>query len=250
MPLPEIADSGLRASLDRARAYRVLARLFAPPEARSLDALRQNELPALIGALERLGSDAALMSAAEDLARLLADADPRSLQRSFEATFEASGGLRCSANEAAHTADTPGHSLTRTFEIADVAGFYRAFGVEVTPGTERPDHITAELDFMHLLAVKESVARSEEGEGEHVAVCCDASRTFLRDHLGRWTQRFAERLGEVAADPFYAAAGLLLGRFVSYDAERLGAAIRVIGRSTAAVDCRPSPRDPQCAPPR
>jgi len=223
MPLPELEDSGLRASLDRARVYRALARLFGPPDAQALDALRRNELPALRGALERLGSDAALTGAVDEVTRLLACADPGSLQRGFQATFEASGGLRCSPNEASHTADTPGHALTRTVEIADVAGFYRAFGVEVAPGTERPDHITAELEFMHLLAVKESVARSEGGEEEHVAVCRDAARTFLRDHLGRWAQRFAERLKEVADDSVYAAAGRLLGGFVASDAERLGA---------------------------
>jgi DMSO reductase family type II enzyme chaperone len=223
MPLPELEDLGLRASVDRARVYRALARLFGPPDAHALEALRQDELPALRGALERLGSDAALTGAADEVTRLLACADPGSLQRGFQATFEAGGGLRCSPNEAAHTADTPGHALTRTVEIADVAGFYRAFGVEVAPGTERPDHITAELEFMHLLAVKESVARSEEGDGERVAVCRDAVRTFLRDHLGRWAQRFAERLKEVADDPVYVAAGRLLRGFVARDAERLGA---------------------------
>ncbi|MFQ5873874.1 MAG: molecular chaperone, partial [Dehalococcoidia bacterium] len=137
--------------------------------------------------------------------------------------FDESSGLRCVPNEMAQLDGMPQLELTRTFELADIAGFYRAFGVEVSPGSERADYITTELEFMHLLAVKESIALQEEGEGEHAEVCRGASRAFLRDHLGRWAPRLGARLVEANADPVYSAAGQLLGSFVAFDAARIEA---------------------------
>ena len=117
----------------------------------------------------------------------------------------------------------PQLELTRTFEMADVAGFYRAFGVEVGDGGERVDHITTELEFMNLLAVKESIALQEEGAGEHAETCRHASQVFLRDHLARWAPRLGESLAESEADPIYRSAGRLLGSFVAFDARRIDA---------------------------
>jgi TorA maturation chaperone TorD len=211
------------ASGDRARVYRALARVFYAQDGPSLQELRANDLPELGRALARLGAGPSVAEAARELVALFAGADPERLRQGYQDTFEASGGLRCSPHETSHTADTPQEGLTRTFEMADVAGFYHAFGVGVTPGSERPDHVAAELEFMHLLAVKEAIEHGEDDGEEHAEVCRDAARAFLRDHLGRWTQRFAERLEEDAADPAYAAAGRLLERFVALDATWLGA---------------------------
>lgn len=208
---------------DRARVYRLLAHVFHEQDERSLDELRVHELPGLEPALTRLEADAALVSMAREFVQLLAGADAARLRSAYQATFEASGGLRCPPNEASHTADTPQEGLTRTFELADIAGFYHAFGVEVTPGGERPDHIAAELEFMHLLAVKEMIAHGE-GSAEHAAICRDAARAFLGDHLGRWVQRLAAGIERAGADPAFVAAGRLLERFVALDAARLGTA--------------------------
>ena len=148
----------------------------------------------------------------------------RDLCDAYERIFEASGGLCCSPNETDHVADSPQEGLRRTYELADVAGFYRAFGVEVQPGTERADHVAAELEFMHLLAVKEVVTIDQSDAEERAEICREAARDFLRDHLGRFAPRLAERLEEASTEPFYAAAGQLLDRFVAGEAQRLGAA--------------------------
>jgi DMSO reductase family type II enzyme chaperone len=212
-----LAESG-----DRARVYRALAGLFREQDEAGLEALRQGELRELEEALARLEAGADVVEAARDLVAVFADADLERLRRAYQESFEASGGLHCPAYETSHTADTPQQGLTRTFEMADVAGFYRAFGVEVAPGGERPDHVAAELEFMHLLAVKELIARGEDGSVEHAEICHDAARAFLRDHLGRWAGRLAARLEETGADPAYVAAGRLLDRFVVLDATRFG----------------------------
>ena len=211
-----------RASLDRARIYRALGRLFREPCRDWLETLRARDLPELRDALARLRASRELEAPAAEVARSLDAARVDHLHRSYQQTFDASGGLRCPPNETAHTAASPHRAVTRTYELADVAGFYRAFGVEVVPGSERPDHIAAELEFMQLLAVKEAVAMEAEEGGEHTAVCRDAARAFLRDHLGRWVPRFVQKLEEEAADPLYASAGRLLDRFVAFDSAQLG----------------------------
>jgi DMSO reductase family type II enzyme chaperone len=212
------------ANQDRARVYAILSRLFRRPEAPLLDALRAGDLSELRAALVRLGADEETVGPVEALASSLAGESLPALQRRYENTFDPASGPRCAPNETAHTPETPQEAMTRNFQLADIAGFYRAFGVEVTPGSERPDHIAAELEFMHLLAVKELVAGREEQSEERVKICRDAQRAFLRDHLGRWSDTLGGRLEEAADGPFYSAAGRLLSRFVGFDAGRLSAA--------------------------
>jgi TorA maturation chaperone TorD len=216
-------DETVILSLDRARVYRALSQLFRAPDADAVEELRERGLPELCQALERLAQDSDLWRAARALCDLFDDRSADQLRRGHHDAFDESSGLRCVPNEMAQLDDMPQLELTRTFELADIAGFYRAFGVEVSPGSERADHITTELEFMHLLAVKESIALQEEGEGEHAEVCRGASRAFLRDHLGRWAPRLGECLVETNADPVYSAVGLLLGSFIAFDAARIDA---------------------------
>jgi TorA maturation chaperone TorD len=211
-------------ALDRARVYRGLARLFEPPGPAVLAALAGRDGSELAGALARLAPGSDLEAAGRELAAGLAAADAARLRAAYTATFEVTGGLRCPPHETSLLADEPGRALTRTFDLADVAGFYRAFGVAMAEGGERCDHVAAECEFMQLLAAKEAVAGAEPAGAEHVALCRDAARAFLVDHLGRFAGRLAARLEEGAGDPLYAAAGRLLRDFVDWDAARLDAA--------------------------
>src|SRR3990172_7219059 len=84
------------------------------------------------------------------------------------------------------------HEFRQSQELADLAGFYRAFGLRVgrsqsQGGTvrERPDHIAVELEFMYLLALKEAYA-AENGMPEQAEICRETQRKFLSDHLGIW----------------------------------------------------------------
>ncbi|MEE8558058.1 MAG: molecular chaperone TorD family protein [Myxococcota bacterium] len=203
---------------DRARVYRALARMFQVPERSRVDSVRNEDLPAVKGALGRLGAEGDLLEKVDRLVALFSDADLEQLRRDYESTFEPSGGLRCSPNETSHAPNSPQEAMVRTFEMADIAGFYRAFGVEIAPGTERVDHVGAELEFMHLLAVKELLAE-QSGDPEHAEICRDASLAFLRDHLIRWMPKLGQSLEEMAEGPVYRLAGEVAARFVELDWE-------------------------------
>jgi TorA maturation chaperone TorD len=217
--------------LDRARVYGTLAQLFRMPDGESIRETRELSLPKLSEALERLAGGPDLIEEANRLCELFEDAGVERLRKGYDAAFDESSGIRCSPMEMDQLGGPPQLELTRTFEIADVGGFYKAFGVEVVGGGERLDHIATELEFMNLLAVKESIALQDEGEGEHSEICRDASRVFLRDHLLRWAPRLGERLAEAGGDPIFSAAGRLLGGFIEFDAaciDAAGAPVHVI----------------------
>jgi TorA maturation chaperone TorD len=83
-------------------------------------------------------------------------------------------------------------------KIADVAAFYRAFGVVLSPAAaERPDHLAVECEFMHFLACKESRARERE-RPEQLETCRKAQREFVRSHLACWASSFSKRFDQAA----------------------------------------------------
>jgi DMSO reductase family type II enzyme chaperone len=233
VPASNEVSEAIDLSLDRARVYAALAMLFRRPDPEAVQRARERSLPELLPALERLTDRSDIVLEARALCHSFGDAPLEGLQAGHDAAFDESSGERCAATEMDQLDGPPQLELTRTFEMADVAGFYKAFGVEVESGGERPDHIVAELEFMNLLAVKEYVALVEEGQGEHAEVCRNAARSFLRDHLARWAPRLGSRLAAGSADSVYQSAGRLLAAFVAFDATRLDA--------ENAPEYRPSP---------
>ncbi len=99
--------------------------------------------------------------------------------------------------------------------LADIAGFYRAFGFE--PRGERPDHLACQLEFVALLCVKEAHARLT-GQGEAAAVCGDARAAFLAEHLRPWLPAFCARVAESGAHPFLVSLPRLVEALVEADA--------------------------------
>jgi len=115
------------------------------------------------------------------------------------------------------------HEFRQSQEMADIAGFYRAFGFDVGGAIrERPDHLSAELEFMHTLTLKEALSH-ESGQAQHREICIDAERKFLRDHLARWVGWFKQRLIQSEVDGVYAALADLTTTFIDAEADRLEA---------------------------
>ncbi len=117
----------------------------------------------------------------------------------------------------------------RSQNIADVAGFYSAFGLNPSGDVRgRHDHIAMELEFMAWLIVKEAAARhigTEEGTLK-AETCREAQQRFLTQHLTWWVPGFAlllnrhceelaEKNGEQPALSFYSELARILAAFVS-----------------------------------
>jgi putative dimethyl sulfoxide reductase chaperone len=65
----------------------------------------------------------------------------------------------------------------------ELVRFYDFFGYPLHPGQQwAPDHLSVELEFMHLLAFREAEARDED---EATTFAC-AQRDFLERHLSSW----------------------------------------------------------------
>ena len=121
-----------------------------------------------------------------------------------------------------------GDSFSAVHIVSDVAAFYAAFGVQVSAvAHERPDYIGVELDFMRLLASKETYAAAR-GDRRHVRLCRTAQARFFEEHLGRWAPMFAENLGRVVDSLFYQAAADLLLQFVAAETTYLAVTPRPI----------------------
>ncbi len=74
---------------------------------------------------------------------------------------------------------------------ASVHQEYRRFGLDLAAGLngEPPDHISFELEFMHLLCNQEAEAWKKDDEGEALRLLL-AKRDFLREHLMVWLPGF------------------------------------------------------------
>lgn len=115
-----------------------------------------------------------------------------------------------------------GEQVRQPHELADLGGFYSAFGLRVAPAAgERPDHVRCECELMMVLARREALAW-EAGDDATRAVVERAVRLFLRDHLGRFAPTLGERLERADPRGFYGALGALLKAVVAGDCRRAG----------------------------
>jgi TorA maturation chaperone TorD len=194
-------DEAQLVALGRSVAYACLAAGFtwpngdapAPPSGDDAGPLGR-----LIGAL----ADARTVTSLDDLqSSFMRIFDPRQPPHPFEAE---------------HLTE---HFRQRTDMLADLNGFYEAFAV--SPNHERPDHIGCELEFIHLLSLKEALA-IRDGRAEQAEVCAEARQKFLSEHLLLWYERVVEVIRLRAVDPedrFYLALADLLEALMAQEKE-------------------------------
>jgi putative dimethyl sulfoxide reductase chaperone len=209
-------------ALSRAALYRVLATAFAyPASGHAADVARAAAGAAPSAPLE-------VRALLGELVRAAASVDADELPEVYVALFDRQ--VACPPYEGAY--GVPQLS-GKAMQLADIAGFYAAFGL--TAAGRQPDaddHIGAELEFMAALALKEAWARYHE-QPDHADTAGRAQRTFLDDHLARWGDSFADRVLELAPAGFYAAAARLLAAWLRAECARLGVVPRVLdGRAT------------------
>lgn len=201
---------------NRSFLYQFLSLAFHYPEEEVLEKLEESlgDLDQALQGLQISYDVASLKSVLRDARERLLD-----LQGEYNALFATS--VKTPAWETAYELDK---TARRAVELADIEGFYRAFGLNLTAPIE-PDSLVAELAFLSALLEKQLYALNE-GDGEGVEICQDAQRKFLTDHLGRWCDVFVRRLEEATEDRYYRGMGSLLDAFVKRETQGLEDQIR------------------------
>jgi len=186
--------------LEEAALFRALAAAFRYPDAET-----RKTVTAMFAALHTGDGTRRRSVARADLLQRVEDAwsatDGAALESEYLRLFHGAGS--CALRE---TAYGDGRRIAgRSAELADIAGFYRAFGLRVAERRpDLPDHLSAELELMSLLLLKEAYAISQ-GWTERRAIARDAQKEFLASHLGRWVGALADALAANDAPLIYLA---------------------------------------------
>ncbi len=112
----------------------------------------------------------------------------------------------------------------KPFELADIAGFYQAFGFGVrdrSDNREPVDHVAVELEFMAILAFKEQYAEAK-GQEDHLEIVRDARKKFFDGHLATWGFVYCSLIEDLACDEYYKRLGVLLKGIMTMECARYG----------------------------
>jgi TorA maturation chaperone TorD len=128
------------------------------------------------------------------------------------------------------------HVFGQAHVMGDIAGYYRAFGVELSKDIhERMDHLSVELEFMHFLAYKESYARCHDGI-DKTQIVVDAQKKFVKEHIGRWVPLFCRMLVKKADSGFFRHMADFGSDWMDFEAAYLG----VTPQPYSEADYRPA----------
>ncbi len=197
--------------LARADAYRLLAAAFCDPDGPLPGDL---ETDALIDAVEALGVTVA--PSEREAVRAIDDRPARASEH--RAIFGHTVAHGCPPYETEYGRR---HIFGQAQELADIGGFYGAFGLRPANDGERLDHISCELEFLAIVALKEAYAVAR-GHDDAATISRDAAGAFLRDHPGRWLPALAGQIGRSAPHTGFAVLASLAARVADVHAAELG----------------------------
>jgi TorA maturation chaperone TorD len=205
------ALEGARRLLLKGQAYGLCARLLSP----DAEGTSHDEV------LVRIGNVLKLLDLAEPLDHLRQateahGSDPEAIRDEYFRLFVKGEAPPYGTSYDALPSSAPRSASPQ--QLADVAGFYSAFGFQVA--RDRPDHLAAELEYVALLCVKEAFARlSQQGEG--AAVCAEARGKFLGEHLAPWLPSFRQQVHGSARHPYFASLAALVTSLVEADRQEI-----------------------------
>lgn len=192
----------LAETLARSALYKLLSVAFLPPSEWSAE---------LFSGIDRILD--LLPEGHQAILRPIAREAPICLSAATEPEYTRLFGVGLAATPY-ETEYDPLASARKGHRLADLLGFYEAFGVRLADHRkEFPDHIAAELEFMAILLLKAAHAGAEVME-EAQTVSEEAAHKFLADHLGAWGGAFADRVETSTEDGFYRFAARLLRGFL------------------------------------
>lgn len=225
-------ESQVDRALSRSFIYGVLASGFRPPsEGDLLDGAGSAEPPSLdfqVGEEPQGSADdpvggrgAGIGDLVTAVLRAAVACDPADLAIDYENLF----GHTARGKVPPYETEYGSQDLFRQAqELADAAGFYRAFGLAIPESRrERGDHVSAECEFLSFLAFKEAYDLTRE-KADSVDEVRRVERIFLKDHLGRFARAFAMSVVREAGHPFYRALAELCFRFLTLECRAAGVA--------------------------
>lgn len=178
----------------RAGIYRLLAQGYAYPGAAQRDDLIVMA-EGLAPWLSEMGPQWA--GRLERFATVLTETDDAEREAEFNQLF--SGAMAAAPYETAYERDI----FRKQATLADIAGFYQAFGFVVAEGNRwQPDHLGVQLEFCAIVLQRTAYAMAESWT-EQSEICVDALRKFLNDHTGRWADALAGDVERSASLSFY-----------------------------------------------
>jgi putative dimethyl sulfoxide reductase chaperone len=196
--------------LQRAAVARGLALALAQPDAQT---------PAAVADALRQGSNLPEHDVLEAAAQAWSSANAADLAEEHTRLF--AGSCPCPPYE---TAWGDGRRMAgRTYELASIAGAYRAFGFELSDeNRDKPDLAATELEFLSLLLLKLGWAGAERLD-EAAAITREALVGFVEQHVGRWLHALAKAVETQGAGAAYLLATRAAAEFLSAECNRLGA---------------------------
>jgi putative dimethyl sulfoxide reductase chaperone len=242
-----LPDDAVDEALARAVVYRTLSLAFQPPN------------PARPGRITDDRSSTAIVAVAVDRLAGADAGDPLTIAAAHLASIPAPRGADAETTYwrlFGHTARGPvcaceteygaGNAFQQPQQLADISGYYLAFGLRPgTPSEVRVDHIACECEFADFLGRKEAVLASsgapDPGAEEALDVTREAYRTFLRDHLGRFGCAFGARLAAEDEGGYYGALGNLLLAFLRAECARVGVQNGPVDLAVRAPDADDTP---------
>jgi TorA maturation chaperone TorD len=238
--------------LARRICFRFIAAALADPRSGVWDELTDPATADLVAAAaEILREDNA--SVARPLAlgeRPLADLDPAKilarlpptageLNTIYESTFGLLGGSKCPPYETEYVPSK--FTFQRSNMLADVAGYYRAFGLRTSSSNpDRPDHIAMECEFLaQLLELQMRASRAAAHEAaDRSGICQAALERFLKEHVVWWFPAFGKLLARQDPGGFYEAVAHFLAALVAAERARTGIAPPQLEVQPSSIESR------------
>ena len=220
MPKKESENGKIEDLLAASQVYQFLSMCLLEPEENTVELLKNKDYMSEVeSCLEKAGKKE-LSETFRNIQKELKDSNVDKLAKGYRDTFgNATVAMDCPPYEMYFSGS---QIFQQTQDLADLSGFYKAFGVEVSrdDNTNRWDHIAVELEFLHFLTYKLAYTTENGGDKER-EICLTAKKKFLNAHIGRWIAAFSGSVEKKSPVAFYREIADMTNEFVHLDMKNL-----------------------------
>ena len=209
-------NSDAESALCRSGIYEALTLGFRPPTEETVRRLISNEQNSMFAELVSIFDE----NLVEDVSNLAMNVDAEMVDKLKSIYYNLFGHSARSSVPPYETEFGDKNLFQQPHQLADISGFLTAFGLKLNVAEhERIDHISCELEFMCFLTRKEAYAIQNE-KSALLKETLKAERSFLKDHLARFTPTFSHLCLKEDQGGFYGNLGRLLQNFIQLECVR------------------------------